>query len=106
MSVEELRIDIIQGDAIRVNAVIYDFPLPGDKTGALVDPDSHVIQLLKPDGTQEGTDYASPTKRDTGRFYQNIALPADAETDEWKVSWAATLNSLTSTKRISFKVIE
>jgi hypothetical protein len=106
MSVEELRIDVIRGDAIRVNAVIKDFPLPGDKTGALVDPDSHVIQLLKPDGSQQGSNYTSPTKRDTGRFYQNIVIPSGGVAGEWKVSWAATLSALTSTKRVSFKVIE
>jgi hypothetical protein len=64
-----------------------------DHDGALIDPDSHVIQFLQPDGTQEGTDYTTPTKVSLGVFYQDLEVPTDAPREQWTVKWIVTVGT-------------
>lgn len=97
---EALEIAVIRGSAIRVSNSIKDF----DDTA--VDPDSHVIKLFKPDGSQQGSNMTGPTKDATGEFHQDIAIPSDGATGEWMVEWTITLASLDSIERIVFKVTE
>lgn len=106
MSSESLKIVVIRGDTIRIQNTIRDFPAPGEAQGDLIDVESHAIKLLKPDGTQQGSDYTSPTHHSTGIYYQDITVPADGAAGEWSVEWKVTKNTLDSKERIRFKVVE
>jgi len=99
MSSESLKIVVIRGSTIRVENVIKDFD------GALLDPDSHIIKLLKADGIQQGTDYTGPTKTAVGNYYQDMAIPADGTAGEWTVEWKVTKSSKDSIERVQFKVV-
>jgi len=100
MSSQTLKIVVIRGSTIRVTNTIKDFD------GNLLDPDSQVIRLLKPDGTQEGSDYTSPTQTGTGVYYQDITIPSDGPAGEWTVEWKVTANLKDSIERVKFKVVE
>jgi hypothetical protein len=99
LSSEALKIVVIRGSTVRIESTITDFD------GAALDPDSHVIKLLKPDGTQQGSDYTSPTKTATGEYYQDIAVPADGSAGEWSIEWKVTKSSKDSIERVRFKVV-
>jgi len=100
VSSEALKIVVIRGSTIRVQNTITDFD------GDALDPDSHVIKLLKPDGTQQGSDYTSPTKSATGVYYQDISIPSDGAAGEWTVEWKVTASSKDSIERVRFRVVE
>ena len=100
MSSQTLKIVVIRGSTVRIANTIIDFD------GEPLDPDSHVIRLLKPDGTQEGSDYTSPTKIEKGVYYQDITVPSDGPAGEWTVEWKVTANLKPSKERITFKVVK
>jgi len=100
VSSQALKIVVVRGSTIRVTNTITDFD------GNALDPDSHVIKLFKPDGTQQGSDYTSPTKSATGVYYQDITIPSDGDAGEWSVEWKVTKSAKDSIERVKFKVVE
>jgi len=99
MSSEALKIVVIRGSTIRAENTIKDFD------EALIDPDSHIIKLLKPDGTQQGTSYTTPTKTAVGKYYQDMTIPVDGVAGEWSIEWKVTYSAKDSFERIKFKVV-
>lgn len=99
MSSEALKIVVIRGSTIRAENVIKDFD------GTKIDPENHAIKLLKPDGTQQGDTYISPTKTAVGEYYQDMTVPADGVAGEWSVEWKITKSAKDSIERVRFKVV-
>ena len=100
MSSETLKIVVIRGSTIRAECVFTDFD------GTSLDPDGHIIKLLKPDGSQQGSDYTNPTGSG-GTYYQTMEIPVDGAAGEWSVEWTATITGEgSSTERIRFRVVE
>jgi len=101
------------GESRMVVATITDYPPPiGD--GAAFDPDSHIIKLIKPDGTQEGDDMTSPSggsPDNKGTFWQEITIPAGSTenptpTGEWLVEWWVDVAGKLTLERIRFQVVD
>ena len=99
MASETLKIKVIHGDTFRVECIVRDY----DKS--LMDPDSHAIKLLKPDGTQQGTTYTNPTRKALGEYYQHIPIPADGVAGDWMVEWTITESGENTTERIRVPVV-
>jgi len=92
--------EVIQGDTFRVKATIQTYD------GVALDPDSHLIRLLDPDGTQVGNNYTSPSKQEAGIYTQAFSLAADAEVGTWRVQWTFYVNLEARTARLDFGVTE
>ena len=99
MSSGSLTVVVIRGSTIRVDATIRDYD------EKFLDPDSHAIKLLKPDGTQEGSDYTSPSGS-SGVYQQHLDIPETGEPGEWGVEWKVTADTKSSIERVRFKVVE
>ena len=99
MSSGSLTIVIIRGSTIRVQATIRDYD------EKLLDPDSHIIKLLKADGTQEGSNYTSPSGS-SGVYQQHLDIPETGVPGEWTIEWKVTKTSKSSIERVRFKVVE
>jgi len=99
LSSGNIKLTVIRDNVLRFQATIRDF------NDALMNPDSHAIKLLKPDGTQQSTDYTSPTKDTDGIYHQDVDIPADAASGEWSLQWTTVKDSHNTTERIRFKVI-
>lgn len=108
----ELEI-LIAGESRMVLATMTDYPPPiGDE--APFDPDSHIIKLLRPDGTQEGEDMTAPDgglPSNEGSFWQEITIPAGSTesptpTGEWIVEWWASVAGKLTPERIRFQVVD
>jgi len=100
MSSGSLTVVVIRGSTIRVQATIKNYD------EGVLDPASHVIKLLQPDGTQEGSDYTSPSKNSPGVYHQDLEIPETGEPGEWGVEWKVTADTKSSIERVRFKVVE
>lgn len=103
----------LAGESRMVEATITDYPPPiGD--GLAFDPDTHIIKLLRPDGTQEGDDMTSPSgggPGNIGTFWQEITIPAGSAEDptptgEWMVEWWVSVAGKLTPERIRIKVVD
>jgi len=103
---ETLKKVVLFNETFRIENEIRDFPPPGESEGDLLDPDSHKIQLLKPDGTQQGDDETSPTRVSLGNFYQNFTIPVLGPKGEWMVEWTVTVGTEDTPERIRVKVVD
>lgn len=99
----------IPGDTAIFDNTITDLPTPIG-TGEAIDPDSHIIKLIKPDGTQEGENMITPNggngSGNKGYFWQAVLIPEDAPTGEWILEWQIFINLERNTERIRFRVVD
>ena len=77
-----------------------------DEDGTKYDPDTHSIQLYKPDGSAQGSAETSPTNTATGEFYQDLTIPSDGVIGEWAVEWTAVYSSKSVIDLVRIKVTE
>ena len=73
---------VARGQAVRVDTEVRDL------TGALVDPDTIVLSLHKPDATV-GT-YAAPVRTAAGRYYQDLMAVELSQLGHYAFAWATT----------------
>lgn len=98
MSSKNLNITWLRDDTIRVECVCKNF------AGALYDPDSHVVIMYDPSGTNMGT--LSTSKTGTGTYTADYSIPAAGTAGNWKVSWKALSGTVPAREIIYFKVAE
>ena len=80
-----------------------------DENGNFEDPDSHLIQVFKPDGEKQGDDMTAPVKRDseTGKFKQAWTAPSDAVYGKgWRCDWTVTKGSAKKKEITWFEITE
>ncbi len=70
-----------------------------------IDPDSHLIKLLKPDGTQSGDDAITPDRESLGIFTQRFSIPVDGPAGIWIVKWVYDVSGEKKPKKIRVKVV-
>ena len=98
----------IAGDTAIFDNTITDLPAPIG-SGSAMDPDSHVIKLIKPDGTQSGVDMSpqgGAGSASTGYFWQKVAISADGPPGEWILEWQIIVDTEKSTERFRFRVVD
>jgi len=93
-----LEIIVIRGSEIRITNTIKDFD------GSTLDPDSHLIRLYDPVGSQVGTTETSPSGSG-GVYYQDFTITADGVEGEWMVKWKITESGKISIEKIRFRVV-
>lgn len=103
MMSSQVTLVVIRGDTVRFENTITDYD------GGPLEPDSHVIQLLKPDGTQEGDDMISPSGS-AGSYTQDVDIPIDGPHGEWVLEWQIFVgvaeDAKRSTERTRFRVVD
>lgn len=80
-----------------------------DFNGSPITPDSHLIQLFKPDGTQSGGDATTPTpegEEGSGEFSQRFVIPADGPAGIWIVKWVYDVSGEKKPNKIRVKVVD
>jgi len=99
----------IVGDTAIFDNTITDLPSPIG-SGSSMDPDSHIIKLIKPDGEQQGSNMTSPSggegSESTGYFWQKVTIPEDGPTGEWILEWQITVDGEINTQRFRFRVVD
>jgi len=100
MTHSSLKKVVLFGESFRVENTITDYD------GSTLDPDSHSIQLYKPDGKTQGDAETSPTYVSAGFYYQDFAIPALGPKGEWMVTWIVTVGTENTPERIRIKVVE
>ena len=93
------------GETFRIDNEVRDLPVPPADEGELADPDSHSIQLYKPDGTVQGTAETSPHRTSKGLFDQTFMIPVTGPSGEWSVTWTVTFTGENTPESIKFKVV-
>jgi len=87
-------------ETIRIRNAVTDFD------GDPIAPDSQIIQIFKPDGTQSGADMVAPTPDvDLGSYYQDFDLPAAGPSGFWRAVWKVTIAAKNGYGIIEFQVI-
>lgn len=76
-----------------------------DKYDALLDPDSHSIQVYDPDNTAMlGTPETNPTKISVGVYEYYYNIPSDAKYGDWLIQWKAVRRTYSETEDFRFTV--
>lgn len=99
----------IAGDTAIFDNTITDLPAPIG-SGSPLDPSSHVIKLIMPDGEQSGEDMEDPDggadAESTGYFWQKVVIPAEGPVGEWILEWQIFVDTEKSTERFRFRVVD
>ena len=85
------------GETFQVKNTTKDF------NGDVLEPDSHSIQLYKPDGTAQGSAETSPSGS-TGVYTQKLTIPTAGPAGEWYVDWTFIESGEKTPRMIRFKV--
>jgi hypothetical protein len=89
---------VYQGETVRITGTITNF------AGTATDASSQSLQLYDPSGSASGSPVTTPTKSDTGIYYHDFDIAADADLGVWKVVWSATISGDTGIGVIKFRV--
>jgi len=76
---QNLKITYLTDDTVRIQATITDFD------GTLLDPDSDVVVIYDPAGTNMGT--IDTSNVGTGTYTADYSVPSSGTAGFWKVSW-------------------
>jgi len=94
-------------ETLEIEATCTDFGTD-DEPGGPITPDSHLIKLFKPDGTQSGIDATTPTlvgEEGSGVYTQRFPIPADGPDGIWTVKWVYDVSGEKKPARFRVKVV-
>jgi len=73
------------GDTIRIQATMTDFD------DSILTPDSHVVTLYDPNGTQKDQD-TSPSAEGGGVFHSDLTIPLTGSPGNWTIVWRTKMS--------------